>query len=152
MAPALKVARQQIYHPTPPTDFSVAASQPNPLLHVPCSPASDQQPDVLAICTSALCRDPHAGEQPPPVPESLGTVSPLEPAVNHASPALFLPQAPGACKLCLMCQKLVQPSDLHPMACSHVLHKEVSADAGGGGAGGSLAHSGGRTEGRRSEA
>lgn len=37
---------------------------------------------------------------------------------------------PVACKLCLMCQKLVQPSDLHPMACSHVLHKEVS----GGGA------------------
>ncbi|XP_060107250.1 RING finger protein 214 [Heteronotia binoei] len=33
-------------------------------------------------------------------------------------------QAPMACKLCLMCQKLVQPSDLHPMACSHVLHKE----------------------------
>ncbi|KAL8173504.1 UNVERIFIED_CONTAM: hypothetical protein K2H54_002863 [Gekko kuhli] len=33
-------------------------------------------------------------------------------------------QAPVACKLCLMCQKLVQPSDLQPMACSHVLHKE----------------------------
>ncbi|XP_010220685.1 PREDICTED: RING finger protein 214 [Tinamus guttatus] len=33
-------------------------------------------------------------------------------------------QAPAACKLCLMCQKLVQPGDLHPMACSHVLHKE----------------------------
>uniref|UniRef100_A0A8B9IMY5 Ring finger protein 214 n=1 Tax=Anser cygnoides TaxID=8845 RepID=A0A8B9IMY5_ANSCY len=33
-------------------------------------------------------------------------------------------QTPAACKLCLMCQKLVQPSDLHPMACSHVLHKE----------------------------
>ncbi|XP_054853619.1 RING finger protein 214 [Eublepharis macularius] len=33
-------------------------------------------------------------------------------------------QAPVACKLCLMCQKLVQPSDLHPVACSHVLHKE----------------------------
>uniref|UniRef100_A0A2K6L1V5 RING-type domain-containing protein n=1 Tax=Rhinopithecus bieti TaxID=61621 RepID=A0A2K6L1V5_RHIBE len=28
------------------------------------------------------------------------------------------------CKLCLMCQKLVQPSELHPMACTHVLHKE----------------------------
>lgn len=36
-------------------------------------------------------------------------------------------QAPAACKLCLMCQKLVQPSELHPMACSHVLHKEVGA-------------------------
>ncbi|XP_062464576.1 RING finger protein 214 isoform X2 [Pezoporus occidentalis] len=33
-------------------------------------------------------------------------------------------QTPAACKLCLMCQKLVQPGDLHPMACSHVLHKE----------------------------
>ncbi|XP_055963539.1 RING finger protein 214 [Sorex fumeus] len=34
------------------------------------------------------------------------------------------PHAPATCKLCLMCQKLVQPSELHPMACSHVLHKE----------------------------
>ncbi|XP_021231703.1 RING finger protein 214 isoform X3 [Numida meleagris] len=44
------------------------------------------------------------------------------------STPMFLPpaQTPAACKLCLMCQKLVQPSDLHPMACSHVLHKEVS--------------------------
>uniref|UniRef100_A0A8C5K012 Ring finger protein 214 n=1 Tax=Jaculus jaculus TaxID=51337 RepID=A0A8C5K012_JACJA len=33
-------------------------------------------------------------------------------------------QGPATCKLCLMCQKLVQPSELHPMACSHVLHKE----------------------------
>uniref|UniRef100_A0A8C0DEI7 Ring finger protein 214 n=1 Tax=Balaenoptera musculus TaxID=9771 RepID=A0A8C0DEI7_BALMU len=33
-------------------------------------------------------------------------------------------QAPATCKLCLMCQKLVQPSELHPMACTHVLHKE----------------------------
>ncbi|XP_028931712.1 RING finger protein 214 isoform X2 [Ornithorhynchus anatinus] len=32
--------------------------------------------------------------------------------------------APPACKLCLMCQKLVQPSEVHPMACAHVLHKE----------------------------
>ena len=36
-------------------------------------------------------------------------------------------QAPATCKLCLMCQKLVQPSELHPMACTHVLHKEVGA-------------------------
>ena len=28
-----------------------------------------------------------------------------------------------------MCQKLVQPSELHPMACTHVLHKEVGAAA-----------------------
>ncbi|KAM6334694.1 RING finger protein 214 isoform 5-T5 [Alca torda] len=52
------------------------------------------------------------------------------------STPMFLPPAqvaypgtashtPAACKLCLMCQKLVQPGDLHPMACSHVLHKEV---------------------------
>ncbi|KAM6238215.1 RING finger protein 214 isoform 1-T1 [Porphyrio hochstetteri] len=51
------------------------------------------------------------------------------------SAPMFLPPAqvaypgtashtPAACKLCLMCQKLVQPGDLHPMACSHVLHKE----------------------------
>uniref|UniRef100_A0A8C9MQ36 Ring finger protein 214 n=1 Tax=Serinus canaria TaxID=9135 RepID=A0A8C9MQ36_SERCA len=51
------------------------------------------------------------------------------------STPMFLPSAqvaypgtashtPAACKLCLMCQKLVQPGDLHPMACSHVLHKE----------------------------
>ncbi|XP_059685678.1 RING finger protein 214 [Gavia stellata] len=51
------------------------------------------------------------------------------------STPMFLPPAqvaypgtashtPSACKLCLMCQKLVQPGDLHPMACSHVLHKE----------------------------
>lgn len=41
--------------------------------------------------------------------------------------ALLCSQAPAACKLCLMCQKLVQPSELHPMACAHVLHKEVGA-------------------------
>ncbi|XP_028722287.1 RING finger protein 214 isoform X4 [Peromyscus leucopus] len=33
-------------------------------------------------------------------------------------------QAPPTCKLCLMCQKLVQPGELHPMACTHALHKE----------------------------
>ncbi|XP_053126056.1 RING finger protein 214 isoform X2 [Hemicordylus capensis] len=33
-------------------------------------------------------------------------------------------QATATCKLCLMCQKLVQPNELHPMACSHILHKE----------------------------
>ncbi|KAM6334691.1 RING finger protein 214 isoform 2-T2 [Alca torda] len=54
------------------------------------------------------------------------------------STPMFLPPAqvaypgtashtPAACKLCLMCQKLVQPGDLHPMACSHVLHKEEQA-------------------------
>ncbi|XP_045139497.1 RING finger protein 214 isoform X2 [Echinops telfairi] len=33
-------------------------------------------------------------------------------------------QTPATCKLCLMCQQLVPPSELHPMACTHVLHKE----------------------------
>lgn len=42
-------------------------------------------------------------------------------------PSSSVLQAPAACKLCLMCQKLVQPSELHPMACTHVLHKEVGA-------------------------
>ncbi|XP_074832874.1 RING finger protein 214 isoform X2 [Carettochelys insculpta] len=42
---------------------------------------------------------------------------------EHQGAAMSV-QAPPTCKLCLMCQKLVQPSELHPMACSHVLHKE----------------------------
>lgn len=56
---------------------------------------------------------PQEGESPilPPTPRFL---------CSHQGP-------PAACKLCLMCQKLVQPSELHPMACAHVLHKEVSA-------------------------
>ncbi|XP_066495312.1 RING finger protein 214 isoform X2 [Tiliqua scincoides] len=63
--------------------------------------------------------------------------SPMFPApLPQMSSPMFLPsgqvsytgtaQAPAICKLCLMCQKLVQPSELHPMACSHVLHKEAS--------------------------
>lgn len=39
--------------------------------------------------------------------------------------SFLVPQAPPTCKLCLMCQKLVQPGELHPMACTHALHKEV---------------------------
>ncbi|XP_043936895.1 RING finger protein 214 [Protopterus annectens] len=31
---------------------------------------------------------------------------------------------PLGCKLCLVCQQVVQPNDLHNMACSHVVHKE----------------------------
>uniref|UniRef100_A0A8D0GH28 Ring finger protein 214 n=1 Tax=Sphenodon punctatus TaxID=8508 RepID=A0A8D0GH28_SPHPU len=62
--------------------------------------------------------------------------SPLFPApLPQLSAPMFLPpaqvsysgtpsHAPATCKLCLMCQKLVQPSELHPVACSHVLHKE----------------------------
>ncbi|XP_048369336.1 RING finger protein 214 isoform X2 [Sphaerodactylus townsendi] len=58
---------------------------------------------------------------PAPLPQISGPVF-LPPAqVSYAGTP---PQAPMACKLCLMCQKLVQPSDLHPMACAHVLHKE----------------------------
>ncbi|XP_029429184.1 RING finger protein 214 isoform X2 [Rhinatrema bivittatum] len=33
-------------------------------------------------------------------------------------------QSSVACKLCLMCQKIVQPSELHLTPCTHVLHKE----------------------------
>ncbi|XP_075765455.1 RING finger protein 214 isoform X2 [Pelodiscus sinensis] len=62
--------------------------------------------------------------------------APLFPApLPQISTPMFLPpaqvsypgtptHAPATCRLCLMCQKLVQPSELHPMACSHVLHKE----------------------------
>nr|XP_056716811.1 RING finger protein 214 [Euleptes europaea] len=58
---------------------------------------------------------------PAPLPQMSGPVF-LPPAqVSYAGTPS---QAPVACKLCLMCQKLVQPADLHPMACSHVLHKE----------------------------
>ncbi|XP_067326940.1 RING finger protein 214 [Anolis sagrei] len=48
------------------------------------------------------------------------------PAAAQVSYAAAPAQTPAAaaCKLCLMCQKLVQPSELHPMACSHALHKE----------------------------
>ncbi|KFW85144.1 RING finger protein 214, partial [Manacus vitellinus] len=90
---------------------------------------------------------------PPPVPGSAKLAEQQEQAAAGAQPLgrirapmfsaplpqistpVFLPPAqvaypgtashtPAACKLCLMCQKLVQPGDLHPMACSHVLHKE----------------------------
>nr|XP_033774862.1 RING finger protein 214 isoform X2 [Geotrypetes seraphini]XP_033774863.1 RING finger protein 214 isoform X2 [Geotrypetes seraphini] len=35
-----------------------------------------------------------------------------------------LSQSSVACKPCLMCQQFVQPSDLHLMPCTHVVHKE----------------------------
>ncbi|XP_030076728.1 RING finger protein 214 [Microcaecilia unicolor] len=62
--------------------------------------------------------------------------TPLFPApLTHINSPLFLPaaqqpysrrlsQSPVGCKLCLMCQKIVQPSDLHLTPCTHVLHKE----------------------------
>lgn len=68
--------------------------------------------------------------------QPLGRIRALFPApMAQISTPVFLPSAqvsypgrsshaPATCKLCLMCQKLVQPSELHPMACSHVLHKE----------------------------
>ncbi|XP_044852908.1 RING finger protein 214 isoform X2 [Mauremys mutica] len=69
--------------------------------------------------------------------QPLGRIrAPMFPApLPQISTPMFLPpaqvsypgtpsHAPATCKLCLMCQKLVQPSELHPMACSHVLHKE----------------------------
>ncbi|XP_064433468.1 RING finger protein 214 isoform X6 [Mirounga angustirostris] len=71
--------------------------------------------------------------------QPLGRIRALFPApLTQISTPMFLPSAqvsypgrsshaPATCKLCLMCQKLVQPSELHPMACTHVLHKEVGA-------------------------
>ncbi|KAB0370792.1 hypothetical protein FD755_017201 [Muntiacus reevesi] len=68
--------------------------------------------------------------------QPLGRIRALYPApLAQISTPMFLPSAqvsypgrsshaPATCKLCLMCQKLVQPSELHPMACTHVLHKE----------------------------
>uniref|UniRef100_A0A8C5K2G9 Ring finger protein 214 n=1 Tax=Jaculus jaculus TaxID=51337 RepID=A0A8C5K2G9_JACJA len=68
--------------------------------------------------------------------QPLGRIRALYPApLAQINTPMFLPSAqvsypgrsshgPATCKLCLMCQKLVQPSELHPMACSHVLHKE----------------------------
>ncbi|KAM9221019.1 RING finger protein 214 isoform 1-T1 [Dugong dugon] len=68
--------------------------------------------------------------------QPLGRIRALFPApLAQISTPVFLPSAqvsypgrsshaPATCKLCLMCQKLVQPSELHPMACTHVLHKE----------------------------
>ncbi|XP_006890877.1 PREDICTED: RING finger protein 214 isoform X2 [Elephantulus edwardii] len=68
--------------------------------------------------------------------QPLGRIRALFPApLAQIGTPVFLPSAqvsypgrsshaPATCKLCLMCQKLVQPSDLHPMACTHVLHKE----------------------------
>ncbi|XP_021565926.1 RING finger protein 214 isoform X2 [Carlito syrichta] len=68
--------------------------------------------------------------------QPLGRIRALFPApLAQISTPMFLPSAqvsysgrsshaPVTYKLCLMCQKLVPPSELHPMACTHVLHKE----------------------------
>ncbi|XP_062995429.1 RING finger protein 214 [Elgaria multicarinata webbii] len=75
---------------------------------------------------AAVGTQPHGRICSPMFPAPLPQISNpmfLPPAqVSYAGNA---PQAPAAaCKLCLMCQKLVQPTELHPMACTHVLHKE----------------------------
>ncbi|KAJ7305271.1 hypothetical protein JRQ81_011187 [Phrynocephalus forsythii] len=68
---------------------------------------------------------PHGRICPPMFPAPLPQMSsPMFLPPGQVAYTGTAPQAPAACKLCLMCQKLVQPSDLHPMACSHVLHKE----------------------------
>ncbi|XP_007906977.2 RING finger protein 214 [Callorhinchus milii] len=33
-------------------------------------------------------------------------------------------QSPGSPRLCLMCQKVVRGNEVHPMSCSHIVHKE----------------------------
>ncbi|XP_044312239.1 RING finger protein 214 [Varanus komodoensis] len=78
-----------------------------------------------AAAAAAVGTQPHGRICAPMFPSPLPQISSpifLPPAqVAYAGTS---PQAPAACKLCLMCQKLVQPNELHPMACSHVLHKE----------------------------
>ncbi|XP_059812823.1 RING finger protein 214 isoform X2 [Hypanus sabinus] len=61
------------------------------------------------------------------------------PAVVRTSPYMSLPKSrsgtlpsyqerpalvPGSPRLCLMCQKVVPVSEVHPMACLHIVHKE----------------------------
>ncbi|KAH0623382.1 hypothetical protein JD844_031655 [Phrynosoma platyrhinos] len=80
---------------------------------------------------AAVGTQPHGRICPPMFPAPLPQMSnPMFLPSAQVSYAGTPPQTPAACKLCLMCQKLVQPSELHPMACSHVLHKEVSAQEG----------------------
>ncbi|XP_069080810.1 RING finger protein 214 isoform X1 [Pleurodeles waltl] len=76
-------------------------------------------------------------ENPPGIAQSLGQIGSHVFNAPHSrvNPTTFLPatQAVGLgrppqptpnCKLCLMCQKIVQPKDVHPMTCAHVLHRE----------------------------
>ncbi|XP_042330373.1 RING finger protein 214 [Sceloporus undulatus] len=79
---------------------------------------AEQQERVAAVGTQ-----PHGRICPPmfPAPQMSNPMFLPSAQVSYAGTPS---QTPAACKLCLMCQKLVQPSELHPMACSHVLHKE----------------------------
>ncbi|XP_067910146.1 E3 ubiquitin-protein ligase TTC3-like isoform X2 [Heterodontus francisci] len=81
-------------------------------------------------------------EQPQPVhPVRVSTTMPghFPPAASQTSPYLSLPKGrtgaqasyqespalvSGSPRLCLMCQKVVPVSKVHPMACSHIVHKE----------------------------
>ncbi|KAM3830785.1 RING finger protein 214 [Vipera latastei] len=81
---------------------------------------AEQQERVAAVGTQ-----PHSRMCSPLFPGPLPQISnPMFLPPAQVSYSGTPPQAPVTCKLCLMCQKLVPPSDLHPMACSHVLHKE----------------------------
>ncbi|XP_058050913.1 RING finger protein 214 isoform X1 [Ahaetulla prasina] len=81
---------------------------------------AEQQERVAAVGTQ-----PHSRMCSPLFPGPLPQISnPLFLPPAQVSYSGTPPQAPVTCKLCLMCQKLVPPGDLHPMACSHVLHKE----------------------------
>ncbi|XP_063292417.1 RING finger protein 214 [Pelobates fuscus] len=40
--------------------------------------------------------------------------------------AALPPQPSAPCKLCLICQKIVLPTDMKPMPCSHILHKKCT--------------------------
>ncbi|XP_072886154.1 uncharacterized protein rnf214 isoform X4 [Hemitrygon akajei] len=87
--------------------------------------------DCLSVSNQSL---PSA---PPGVSVSLPGCFP--PAVVRTSPYMSLPKSrsgtlpsyqerpalvPGSPRLCLMCQKVVPVSEVHPMACSHIVHKE----------------------------
>ncbi|XP_072835482.2 RING finger protein 214 [Pogona vitticeps] len=81
---------------------------------------AERQERVAAVGTQ-----PHSRMCPSIFPAPLPQISsPMFLPSGQVSYAGTPPQAPATCKLCLMCQKLVQPNELHPMACSHVLHKE----------------------------
>uniref|UniRef100_A0A670K853 Ring finger protein 214 n=1 Tax=Podarcis muralis TaxID=64176 RepID=A0A670K853_PODMU len=82
-----------------------------------------EQERVAAVGTQPLGRI-HSPMFPAPLPQMSNPMFLPSAQVSYSGTP---PQVPAACKLCLMCQKLVQPSELHPMACSHVLHKEVGA-------------------------
>ncbi|XP_067827032.1 RING finger protein 214-like [Heptranchias perlo] len=81
-------------------------------------------------------------EQPRPLgPLTVSTTMPgyFPPAASQTSPHLSLPKGRsgaqashpdrpalvlGSPRLCLMCQEVVRVSEVHPMACTHIVHKE----------------------------